>query len=109
MLDVDDRQVVLTVKLSLLEMILQLGSEVFRPCGEYRLVAEILISTHKEDDVYELLLHPRHERQLNPIPGSELQGKSLLGENSHVLLELLLAQVRGQMKGGDGSASLALH
>ena len=44
MLDVDDGKVILAVRLRLLEMILQLGPEVFRPTAEYRPVAEELSS-----------------------------------------------------------------
>ena len=109
MLDVDDGEIVLAVHLCLLEMILQLGPEVFRSGGEYGSVTEVLISTNKEHHVHELLFHPRHQWQLNTVPGAELQGQSLLGEDPHVLLELLLAEIRGQVEGGDGRASLALH
>ena len=95
MVDVDDWEVVLAVHLCLLEMILHLGTEVLRSGGEYGPVAEVLISTNQEHHVHELLFHPRHQWQLNTVPGAELQGQSLLGEDPHVLLELLLAEIRG--------------
>ena len=109
MLDVDDGKVVLTGYLSFLEMVLQLSPEVFRSVGEYRPVAKVLIAAHQEDDIYELLLHSWHQRELETIPGSELQRKGLLGENSHVLLELLLAEIRGKVESGDGGPALALN
>ena len=60
MVNVDDRQVILAVHLSLLEMILQQSPKVFGPCGKYWLVTEVFVSTNEEDDIHKLLLYPGH-------------------------------------------------
>ena len=72
-------------------------------------MAEVLVSTNEEHQVHELLLHARHERELQSVPVPELERQGLLGDHPEVLLELLLAELGVQVEAGDDGSSLTLH
>ena len=55
-------------------------------------------------------LDPGHEGELESVPGPELPGQRLVGEQAKVLLQLVLAEAGVDVKCGDRSRpSLALN
>ena len=108
-MNLNDGEIILTVHFTFIKVILQQSSKIFRPCGENWFVTKIFVSINNEDDIYKGLLHPGHQRQLNTIPRPELQRKSLLSQDSQVLLEFTLTEITVKMQGGNGGSSLALN